>query len=576
MRELTTYRVLAGTALATGLSLLAGCATTARPQQYRTYLLPPAVAKAAIPEPAIADPPPQVAMLYAGEAPLLPASSISIPRPSDTEFLIKRADDHYASGKKALQDGRLEDARVEFNRAIDVLLSATPEGSEPPTEHARLEQHLQDLVDAISSYDAGELGAGETLDQAAADARPLDEILDLTFPIDPSLRNKVRAQIQATASQLPLEETDAVVSYINFFSSPRGKKILESGIRRSGRYKAMIERVLAEEGVPQELIFLAQAESGFLPHAVSNKLCVGMWQFAKFRGEEYGLQVTSMTDARMDPEQATHAAARHLHDLYNHLGDWYLAMAAYDCGPLCIDRAVERTGYADFWALRRLNVLPQETANYVPAILAMVIIAKNAQDYGLDDIQFDPPLEYDSVELQSATHLGLVAEALDLPLSEIREMNPAVLHQVAPVGYKLHVPKGTVESLEQALAVIPASHRDSWRIHRVEEGDTLASLAKRFNTSADSLRAANHDELPDAGLFAAIPASYPSDHPASKTGKSSAKHAAKGSTHTVAASTHSSGTKTVASSTHRKASKKPSTVAQKTGAKTAAHRTPGA
>ncbi len=446
MRVLPRPRVLVGSVLAAGLLFLASCATTSGPQQFRTYLLPPAVAKAAVVQPPIADPP-EVAFLFANE---LPSSAVALPilaRPSDADFLIKRADVRYAAGKKALQDGRLEDARNEFNGAIEILLTA----SEDSPERARVEQRLQELVDAISRYDANELGAGEPLDQVAHDTRPLDEILDMTFPVDPSLRNKVRAQIQATASQLPLEVSDAVISYINYFTSTRGKKTLAFGIRRSGRYKAMIERVLAEEGVPQELIFLAQAESGFTPHAVSNKLCVGLWQFAKFRGEEYGLQVTASTDARMDPERATRAAARHLHDLYTHLGDWYLAMAAYDCGPLCIDQRVARTGYADFWKLRRLNVLPKETANYVPAILAMIIVAKNAKDYGLEDIELDPPLEYDTVELEAPTHLELAAEAVDRPVGELRDLNPALLKPIAPAGYRLHVPKGTVRPVECRL-----------------------------------------------------------------------------------------------------------------------------
>jgi membrane-bound lytic murein transglycosylase D len=362
------------------------------------------------------------------------------------------------------------------------------------------------------------LGGGQPLDQIAHDTRPLDEILDLTFPVDPSLRNKVRAQIQAMTSQLPLEETDAVISAINYFSSNRGKKTLAFGIRRSGRYKAMIERVLAEEGIPQELIFLAQAESGFTPHAVSNKLCVGLWQFAKFRGQEYGLEVSASVDDRMDPEKATRAAARHLHDLYTHLGDWYLAMAAYDCGPLCIDQRVARTGYADFWQLRRLNVLPKETANYVPAILAMIIVAKNAKDYGLEDIEFDQPLEYDTVALESATHLELAAAAVDRSVGELRDLNPALLKSVAPAGYQLHVPKGTVDQLNAAFGAVPASRRDSWRVHRVESGDTLASLAKRYSAPVDLIRSANHSELPEPGQFAAIPVGYtPARPPAKRT-----------------------------------------------------------
>ncbi len=551
MRVLPCSRVLAGSVLAAGLGFLASCATTSGPQQFRTPFLPPAIAKAAAVQQPIADTPPEVAFLYANE---LPSSGVSLPilaRPSDAEFLIKRADVRYAAGKKALQDGRLDDARNEFNGAIDILLTA---GEETP-EHARVEQRLQELVDAISRYDANELGSGE-LDQVAHDTRPLDEILDMTFPVDPSLRNKVRAQIQATASQLPLEVSDAVISYINYFTSTRGKKTLALGIRRSGRYKAMIERILAEEGVPQELIFLAQAESGFTPHAVSNKLCVGLWQFAKFRGEEYGLEVTGSTDARMDPERATRAAARHLHDLYLHLGDWYLAMAAYDCGPLCIDQRVARTGYADFWELRRLNVLPKETANYVPAILAMIIVAKNAKDYGLEDIEFDRPIEYDTVELESATQLELAAAAVDRPLSELRDLNPALLKPVAPAGYRLHVPKGTLDQLNAALAVVPAGRRDSWRIHRVEIGDTVASLAKRYAASADLIRSANHDEIPEPGQFAAIPVTYsPARTPAKRSPAKPVQRAAV---------------------QKKPAARKPTTVAQKAASKSVPHHAPGA
>ncbi len=570
MRVLPRSRVLVGSVLAAGLVFLASCATTSGPQQFRTPFLPPAVAKAAVVQQPIAEAPPEVAFLYANE---LPSSGVSFPsvslpilaRPSDAEFLIKRADVRYAAGKKALQDGRLDDARNEFNAAIEILLTAPEEAP----EHARLELRLQELVDAISRYDADELGSGE-LEQVAHDTRPLDEILDLTFPVDPSLRNKIRAQIQATASQLPLEESDAVISYVNYFTSTRGKNTLVTGIRRSGRYKAMIERVLAEEGLPQELIFLAQAESGFTPHAVSNKLCVGVWQFLRSRGEEYGLEVTSFTDARMDPERATRAAARHLHDLYTHLGDWYLAMAAYDCGPLCIDNAVARTGYADFWALRRLNVLPKETANYVPAILAMIIVAKNAKDYGLEDIELDQPLEYDTVELEAATHLELAAAAVDRPVSELRDLNPALLKPIAPAGYRLHVPKGTLDQLNAAFAVVPASHRDSWRIHRVETGDTVASLAKRYASSPDLIRSANHDEIPEPGQFAAIPVAYaPARTPVKRTPVSSAK------SKVPSKPAFAKPVQKVAVQ-KKPVAHKPATVAQKVASKSTPHHTPGA
>ena len=400
----------------------------------------------------------------------------------------------------------MEDARREFDAAIDVLLAA-PDNL---PGRSRVERRLDELVEAIYRYDLDRLSSGESDDPVAYDKPPLDGILGMTFPVDPSLRNKVEEQIQATVSQLPLEQSDAVIGAIHFFSTDRGKKILAAGLRRAGRYKPMIERILAEEGLPQELIFVAQAESGFLPRAMSNKLCVGLWQFAKFRGKEYGLEQTPATDDRMDPEKATRAAARHLHDLYTHFGDWYLALAAYDCGPGCVDRAIMRTGYADFWTLRRLSVLPQETSNYVPVILAMTIMSKNAADYGLDQVELDAPLEFDTVELQTATHLALVADSIERPLSELRELNPGLLRLVAPAGYSLHVPKGTMAEVESAFAVVPPNRRASWRLHRVEAGDTFAGLAKRYGTTAAAIGAANHEELAAAELIA-IPIAYPGD-----------------------------------------------------------------
>jgi membrane-bound lytic murein transglycosylase D len=220
----------------------------------------------------------------------------------------------------------------------------------------------------------------------------------------------------------------------------------------------------------------------------------------------------------MDSEKATRAAARHLHDLYTHFGDWYLAMAAYDCGPGCVDHAVMRTGYADYWELRRLNMLPGETANYVPVILAMTIVAKNAKAYGLEIDDLDPPLQFDNIELQSPTHLALVAAAVDRPLSELKEINPALIRLVAPAGYTLHVPKGTVEAVETAFAVVPANRRDSWRVHRVQAGDTFAALAKRYTSGAALISSANHDTMPEAGALAAIPVAYQSDRPAARPG----------------------------------------------------------
>jgi membrane-bound lytic murein transglycosylase D len=272
----------------------------------------------------------------------------------------------------------------------------------------------------------------------------------------------------------------------------------------------MIQRILDEEGVPREIIHLAQAESGFFPRAVSNKQATGMWQFVSFRGKQYGLNQTPYQDDRLDPERATRAAARHLHDLYNEFGDWYLALAAYNCGPGVIERAVERTGYADFFELRNRGVIPLETTNYVPIILAMTIMAKNAPEYGLEGLVPDAPMEYDQVEVTAPTHLALVADLTDAPLSELASLNPALLKNIAPVGYSLRVPKGSATSLQASLEMIPTDRRLSWRMHKVAEGETLASISRQFGAAAGVIAAANklQSAEPVAGDRLVIPAVY--------------------------------------------------------------------
>jgi peptidoglycan lytic transglycosylase D len=527
----------------TAAAFLTSCATTTPSQKFRTFFVPPEHPAPPSSTPAIDLPniAPAVGLAYfANEVPNLASSLPALPRPTDTEFLIKRADDRFASGKRAFQEGRIEDARREFDRALEILLTAP----ENVPDRSRLEAHAEELAEGIYRYDADQLGAGQPEGEISYEKSPLDSILEMTFPVEPSLRNKVQEQIRVTASQLPLEQSDAVVSYINFFSTPRGKKILASGLRRAGRYKPMIERILGEVGLPQELIFVAQAESGFQPRAMSNKKCVGLWQFATFRGREYGLNQALGLDDRMDPEQATRAAAHHLRDLYTHFGNWNLALAAYNCGPGCVDHAVMRTGYADFWTLRRLNVLPKETSNYVPVILAMTIMSKNAKDYGLDDLEADKALEYETIELEAPTHLALIAEAVDRPISEIRELNPSLLRSVAPAGHALHVPKDTLGAVQVALKAVPANRRDAWRVHRLEGGETFATLAKRYGAAPSAVSLANHDELPEAGSWIAIPAAYPGDRTPARVAEASRRAAGESAKRKSAPRTASRRTKT--------------------------------
>jgi membrane-bound lytic murein transglycosylase D len=477
-----------------------GCVSTGS-QRFGLSFLPPA-ARPTIYTPAPHEAPSVRANPYVTESQLFVKPNLQIPpRPSQVDVRIRRSDERFSEGKRLFEQGDVVGARIEFDAAIDTLLG-TPEHL--PDRH-KVELKLEQLILAIHKYDVNRLGAGDLSAGPTWDKAPLEDILDLTFPIDPNLKPRVSEQLNATASQLPLEINDAVLSYINYFSSEKGRRTLLAGLRRAGRYKPLISRILAEEGVPQELIYLAQAESGFLPRAVSHKAAVGMWQFIQSRGREYGLTQTAHTDDRLDPEKATRSAARHLRDLYTKFGDWYLAIAGYNCGDGCVERAVQRTGYADFWKVRSLNAIPRETTNYVPIILAMTIMHKNARDYGLEEIEIDPPLVYDNVEIEAPTHLALIADAADRPVSEIRELNPALLSNIAPAGLVVHVPEGTKPQVLAALEAIPADRRASWRIHRVSDGDTIESIARRYGMPTGAIAAANNSADAEVGDVLIIP-----------------------------------------------------------------------
>ena len=405
----------------------------------------------------------------------------------ETDDCLRRSDEHLSTGRMAYFEGDLAVARKEFDAAIDTLLNAP----DSLPDRRRIERRLEEISELIYRFDAEKMGAGEASEAVVFDKAPIDEISHMTFEVDPRLTPQVKSELQQTQSGIPLELADPVLSYIHYFSTERGRAVLRNGFERAGRYKAMIERVLAEVGVPQELLYLAQAESGFLPRAVSNKQAVGMWQFVAGTGDRYDLVRTTSFDERLDPEKATRAAAHHLKDLYERYGDWYLAMAAYNCGAGNVDRAVERTGYADYWELLKRNALPKETANYVPIIVAMTIMAKNPKDYGLDNFEEEAPAEWDSLQLDAATSLELIADATEQPVSVIRDLNPELLRNVAPSGLSIHVPKGTAESAQAAITEVPAPNRDAWRLHRVVSGDTLASVALQYHTSPQRIAAVN-------------------------------------------------------------------------------------
>jgi membrane-bound lytic murein transglycosylase D len=420
-----------------------------------------------------------------------PAQHASAPRPTleTVEQLIARAEAEYARGQANYAAGHMEAAKDNFDTAFNVLLRG-PVGVQ---NDERLQHEFDKIVEATHDLELQALKAGDGFTEQHPEPAPIDEANNITFPVDPTIKAKAQAELANTHSDLPLMLTDPVVSYINYFSS-RGHGTIERALIRRGRYSEMISRVFREEGVPQDLMFLAQAESGFQPLALSRMGARGMWQFMPWDGVHAGLQHNWWVDERQDPEKATRAAARLLKDLYNQFGDWYLAMAAYNSGPGTVQRAVQRTGYADFWELYKRNVLPGETRNYVPIILAMTIMAKNPTQYGLDHLSLDSPVSSDTVRIHYPIDLRLVAECTDSSTAVLQELNPSLLRMTTPkdMDFDLHLPSGTAQKFQSTVEAIPAEMRVYWRYHRVESGESLSEIARRYHTTASAIAEANN------------------------------------------------------------------------------------
>ncbi len=431
-------------------------------------------------EPAVAAPPPPPQQ----EAPK-PAPQI---KPDPVVATIAEAERAFRTGQTDYKAGHLDAAKQDFNRAVDILL----QGPIAVKSDERLQQEFDKITQEIHKLEMVSFRQGDGFTEKQAEPAPIDEANMTTFPPDPNMKATAEAELRTTQSDLPLVINDYVAGYISYFSS-RGRRSFENALIRSGRYRDMIQRILREEGVPQDLIYLAQAESGFHPLALSRARARGMWQFMASRAAGYELEHNWWLDDRQDPEKSTRAAARHLRDLHEQFGDWYLAIAAYNSGPGNVQQAVKRTGYADFWELYRRDVLPAETKNYVPIILAMTIMSKNPAQYGLDTVRPDPPQTYDVVAIDYPVDLRLVAECVEAPVEQLEDLNPSLLRGTTPRNQKfeLRIPEGTKDKYQTAIAAIPVDKRVMWRYHRVEAGETLASIAKKYHTTERAISQAN-------------------------------------------------------------------------------------
>jgi membrane-bound lytic murein transglycosylase D len=450
----------------------------------------------------------QAAAAPAAQSGLTPQQQAdAIARAQKVQALIGRAENSYNSGVANYNANRLEAARADFDSAIDAMLSSGLDLKNDP----QLSDEFENLVDRINSLELVALKQGNGFSPKVEPA-PLDEAMnEVTFPPDPALVGRINAELQNTKSDLPLVVNDYVAGFINFFSnSPAGHAHLRASLERAGKYKDMISRTLKEYGVPQDLIYQAVAESGFQPQALNRRSGAGgMWQFMPFAGA-YGLERNGFFDERFDPEKSTIAYAKYMKYLYEQFGDWYLAMAAYDWGAGNVQRAVARTGYADFWQLYKHNALPGETKNYVPGILAAVIMAKNPKQYGLTDVVPDTPVISDTVTTEYAISLPLVADLTNSSVQEIVTLNPALLRLTTPrdIPYDLRLPTGTKQVYLDRVKDIPEANRASWRFHVVKNGETLDEIASAMHTRAAEITTVNEipaGDPPSAGDELVIP-----------------------------------------------------------------------
>ncbi|MBC8031654.1 MAG: transglycosylase SLT domain-containing protein [Pyrinomonadaceae bacterium] len=428
--------------------------------------------------------------------------------------VIATAEDNFRKGKLNLEDNKRDQARADFDKAVDTILesgldvraSQRLQGfylelveriyrEEVPLSRAPVQANVSELV-------AQNTGAGTQKSDPPQigfrdqkfEPSPLDELSKLVLTED--------EKNVSTADVVALEQAKQNVNfgftinpliqqYINYYQG-RGRSTMESGLRKSGRYMKLARQIFKEEGVPVDITWLGQVESAWQPKAMSWAAASGLWQFIPGTGRQYGLKQTAWIDERNSFEQSTRASARYLKALAAHYrGDWELAMGAYNTGQGNIDRGISRAGKANFWAI--YPFIAQETRNYVPNILATILIAKNPEKYGFKGIRPEPPLAYDVVQVSNATSLQLVAESTDTSVDHIRSLNPELKREVTPRGeaYNVRVPGGKGKQFYAILKRIPAERRDSARVITVTPGENLQSVANRTGVSLAQLQAMN-------------------------------------------------------------------------------------
>jgi membrane-bound lytic murein transglycosylase D len=418
------------------------------------------------------------------------------PAPDPIQTLIDSADRHFVNGQKELEQGHFEGAQQEFNQAVTTLLESPYGGRTEP----RIREYFDRLVDRISTYEVRALATGDGFTEKKYEPASIDELLALsttfgTPSASPELKDAVQSDLASVEHDIPIPLNQRVLSYIELFQG-RLHDFIEDGMRRGSKYLPMIQNVFRAEGLPLDLAYVPLVESAFKPNALSRVKAKGVWQFMTGTAIENGLRRDWYIDERSDPEKATVAAAKYLRTLSNMFkGDWHLALASYNGGPGRMQRAMKRTQIHDFWKLiEKPKVLPRETREYVPMILAAIVIARNPAQYGFE-FETETAPTYDSVTLPRPVDLRRVAEWTDSSIDDIQALNPELRRWTTPVkdtDYELKVPVGTAGRVLERLEEAASADLASLKYDTVKRGDTLTLIARRLHVSKADLAEANY------------------------------------------------------------------------------------
>lgn len=410
--------------------------------------------------------------------------------------LIAESERHFQVGQAALDAGHPERAKQEFDSAINVLIQSPYGGRTEP----RIREHFDRLVDRISTYEVKALAQGDGFTEKKYEPASIDELLAMSAtlvppPATPAVTDAVTADLQAGVHDLPIPLNQRVLAFVELFQG-RLHDFLQEGMKRGSKYLPMIQSVFRAEGLPFDLAYVPLVESAFKPNALSRAKAKGVWQFMRGTGIENGLRQDWYVDERSDPEKATVAAAKYLGSLSRLFdGDWHLALASYNGGPGRVQRAARIGRANDFWKLAaKPRLLPRETRDYVPMILAAVIIARNPAQYGFD-FEPDPPQAYETVALSRPVDLRRIAEWADTTIDEIQALNPELRRWTTPVrdeAYSLKVPMGSAEVVRARLDEASSMELASLNWYTVKKGDTVALVARKLKVGRADLAEANY------------------------------------------------------------------------------------